>query len=345
MAEFRQDIITGRRVIVATDRARRPETFLPVGSENIREDLPDHVNNCPFCYGNEGMTPPEKVAWRADGPADSPGWKVRVVPNKFPAVEIKGQPPSHSLAEERFFRQMPGYGEHEVIIENPLHNRHPGEIALDQMQNVLECYRHRYINLAENPFLRSVNIYRNHKKEAGASMEHPHSQVIALPFIPFDLREEIEGSHRFYLEKGRCAYCTMIEEDSDFSQHVICGNNEFVAIVPYAARLPFETWIIPRKHQPSFTDMGTGQLEQLSRIMTNVLRRLAVSLDDPPYNYYIHSAPILTESLPHYHWHLEIFPRLTIVAGFEMASGVYINETVPEESARYLREVKGNVYA
>ncbi len=343
MAEFRQDIITGESVIVAMDRARRPESFLPGGSEGLqKEELPEYVSNCPFCNGNEGMTPPEKFAWRSHGPANSPDWKVRVVPNKFPAVEINGRP--SPAAGETDIREMHGYGEHEVIIETPLHNRHPGEISLEQMQTILESYGSRYISLAKNLSLRSVTIYRNHRKEAGASMEHPHSQIIALPFIPSSIRQEIEGSHRFYLEKGRCAFCMMIEKNDHYSKHVICENSQFVAMVPYAARLPFETWIIPRKHYPSFIDMEPEQLEPLARIMTEVLGRISLSLDDPPYNYYLHSAPFLTDSLPYYHWHLEIIPRLTTVAGFEMGSGVYINETVPEESARYLREVKGNIY-
>lgn len=346
MAEIRQDMVTGRRVIVATYRGRRPDSFISVAGESDHkqhEKVPAYVNDCPFCEGNESMTPPEKVAWRDDGPENSPGWKLRVVPNKFPAAEITDRPaaPLQEWGEQA----VPAYGEHEVIIETPLHNRHPGAIPHEQMHLILACYRQRCMSLAENSSLRSVTIYRNHKKGGGVSVEHPHSQLIALPFIPSNITEELEGSRRYFQEKKRCAFCVMTDEEYHNGEHIIFENQHFISIAPYSSRLPFETWIMPKKHYSSFIDMSPDDLKPLAEIMNEVLGRLSFLLNDPPYNYYLHTAPFFTDSLPYYHWHLEIIPRLTTVAGFEMGSGVYINETVPEDSARYLKEIKGYVYA
>lgn len=345
MPEMRRDPVTGQTVIIATDRAMRPESFTSSTGENIiTELLPEHVDNCPFCYGNESMTPPETAAWRNGGEADASGWEVRVVPNKYPVLNENDAftPP---VQQGGLFQGMQGYGVHEVIIETPVHNRHPGDISVSHMRTVIESYHGRFISLLQNKLLHTVIIFRNYKKEAGASVEHPHTQLVALPFIPLKIREEIEGAHRFYFEESRCPYCLMIEEDR--GKRIICNNEDFVAIVPFAARLPFETWIMPRVHNSSFGAIQEEKYESLSRIITEVMQRISACLDDPPYNYYIHSAPYPDGSLPYYHWHIEICPRLVTAAGFEMGSGMHINVAVPEDAARFLREVKvkGNVYA
>lgn len=352
MPDYRRNPITGHWVIIATDRAKRPETFAASATaeepESLHQKVPEHVDNCPFCLGNESMTPPEIIAWReGDSPdthsPDAPGWEVRVVPNKFPAVAPEGEP---ELSERgRLYQEMPGYGMHEVLVETPRHDHHPGDIPLEHMRKVIDAYYQRYHELAQNKKLKSVNIFRNHKKEAGASIEHPHTQLVALPFIPPGSSEELEGAHQFYLAEGECPYCAMLEAEIQSGERVIFANDDFVVFIPYAARLPFETWVVPRRHRSSFLQIEDHERESFARAMTEILGRMTTLLDDPPYNYYLHSAPLHIPALPYYHWHVEIFPKLTTVAGFEMGTRVYINVTIPEESAEYLQKIKGNVYA
>lgn len=293
--------------------------------------------------GNETMTPPEVLALGRDsGLPDTPGWRIRVVPNKYPAVELQGEPGAGEGAEGGIFRAMTGYGVHEVLVETPEHNRHPGALEQQQMELVVESIYRRCLALSREPNLQYIQVYRNHGREAGASIEHPHSQLIALPFVPPLIKGELQHSRDYYEESGGCPYCHTLAEELAYGGRMVTENRFFSAYIPYVARLPFETWIIPNQHQSSFLELNGGQLPALASIMGTVLGRLAEVLRDPPYNLYLHGAPLRSPGLPYYHWHLVIVPRLATGAGFEMGSGVYINITVPEESARYLRE-KGEI--
>jgi UDPglucose--hexose-1-phosphate uridylyltransferase len=307
---------------------------------------------------------------------DTAGWRVRVVPNKYPALEPQAPPPEHPGEQqlhrksfethlrqdfnqqhlhqhphqyqsyrpaptETLFRARPGYGVHEVLIETPEHNRHPGALSQEQMELVVRSYSLRCSALADDPNLRFIQLFRNHGREAGASIEHPHSQLIALPFVPAQVRLELERAHAYYLEHEDCPYCRLLAEERRGGARLIAENEFCSAYMPYASRYPFETLIVPRRHQSSFLEASEAELSGLAAIMGDVLGRLARALDDPSYNYYLHGAPLRLRELPHYHWHLELVPKLTTTAGFEMGSGVFINVTLPEEAARFLREKGG----
>ncbi len=340
MPEFRQELISGQWVIMATGRAKRPEAFARKGEYEVDHlELPGHVAKCPFCKGNEAMTPAEVLSLAKNGvsPAGK-DWQVRVVPNKFPAL-VPGLKKTPNLETEgALYKEMNGYGVHEVLIETPEHNRHPGVLETEQMTLVVQSYLQRFRALAENRLLHYVQLFRNHGREAGASMEHPHSQLIAMPFVPVTVRQEIESAHRHYFTYRQCPYCFLLNEELRDGKRMVAENSTFCAFLPYAARYPFETWILPRRHQSSFLEITGDEMEGFSDILTLVLGRMARALDEPPYNYFLHCAPFRTTGLPHYHWHLELVPKLITVAGFEMGSGIFINVILPEEAALYLRK-------
>lgn len=333
LSEFRRDPISGRRVIIAPRRSGRPAVCSTDEGASC-SPLPAHVKDCPFCAGNEQMTPPEVLALgRSSTAPDRAGWRVRVVPNLYPAVG----PPAGEKSAPKSARSS-GCGAHEVIIEAPEHNRQPGNFPPRQMALVVEaCYRRGQV-LAGNPALRYLQIYRNYRCEAGASLEHPHSQLIALPFVPSELRRELERSQQLYLAGGLCPFCRILEQESRLARRIILQNDSYSAFIPYAARSPFETWVLPRRHQASFLETSASERFSLAAILDGLLRMTAQALGDPPYNYYLHTAPLRSSPLPYYHWHLELHPRISIAAGFEMGSGVFINETAPEEAARFIRE-------
>lgn len=335
MPILRQEPLTGEWVIIATERARRPETFAPEKKEK-KAPLPVRVENCPFCYGNENMTPPEVLAYRnGSTQPDTPGWSIRVVPNKFPALE-----PGNNGGEPficGFFDSCPGYGVHEVIIETPDHNRHLADLKEEEMALVLKSFKERLASLADDQHLKYVQIFRNHRREAGASIEHPHCQLLALPFIPPLLEAEYRRCRTYYQEKGKCLLCTLLEEEENAGERVVMKNDAYIAYIPFAAPLPFTTWIVPRKHVSSLELSKDNWAEKLASILKGCLLKLSQKLKDPPYNLYLHLAPLRSEPLPYYHWHMEIIPKLTVIAGLEMATGTYINVSKPEEAAQFLR--------
>ncbi|HOA34835.1 MAG TPA: DUF4921 family protein [Bacillota bacterium] len=335
MSEIRRDPISGRLVIFATERSKRPAAFAGKGGgANGRAAVPAYLEGCPFCAGNERMTPPELLALgRSTAEPDTAGWRVRVVPNKYPAVmlEEKGTPDFRGALS-------PGYGAHELLIEIPEHNLQPGSFPPRQMELVVEAYYRRGRALANYRRLRYLQIFRNHRREAGASIEHPHSQLIALPFVPPAVRLELESAHQAYLAEGICPFCRMLEEERQFDGRVILNCGAYTAFIPFAARSPFETWILPRRHEASFFETAASERAELAEFLEELFRLYAHVLGDTPYNYYLHTAPLRSLPLPHYHWHIELIPRVSIAAGFEMGSGVYINVTRPEEAARFLRE-------
>jgi UDPglucose--hexose-1-phosphate uridylyltransferase len=332
LPELRRDPITGRWVIISTDRGRRPSDF-------VRESVVQKGNaNCPFCYGHEGKTPPEIMAYgRNGGERDTPGWSVRVVPNKFPALGIEGD-----LGREGdgLFDRMNGIGAHEVIIETPDHMKTLATLPDRSVEEVLWAYRERALDLKNDHRFRYILLFKNHGEPAGASLEHPHSQLIALPIVPKRVREEVDNGQRYYEDKERCIFCDMVRQEREEGIRVIQENEHFIALAPYAPRFPFETWILPKTHSSAFENHASAEYPALAALLREFLARLDSVLACPSYNYVIHTSPIGEEVNEHYHWHIEMMPKLTKVAGFEWGTGFYINPTPPEEAARFLREAE-----
>jgi UDPglucose--hexose-1-phosphate uridylyltransferase len=259
------------------------------------------------------------------------------VPNKFPALRIEGE---LSREGEGIYDKMNGIGAHEVVIETPRHEETLATLPLKDVKNVLLAYRERIIDLRRDQRLRYVLVFKNHGVSAGASLEHSHSQIIALPIVPRRVVEEVEGAKNYFSYKDRCVFCDIIRQELQRRHRVITENKFFLSIAPFASRFPFETWILPKTHHPSFEHMEFSQYELAAQILSDTLRRLSHVLTDPPYNYVIHTSSFPEVDAEHYHWHFEIMPKLTKVAGFEWGTGFYINPTPPEEAAGYMREAK-----
>jgi UDPglucose--hexose-1-phosphate uridylyltransferase len=329
LPELRKDPITGRWVIIATDRAKRPSDFIrqPVAEPSARV--------CPFDYGNERKTPPEILAFRNAGGRDEPGWRVRVIPNKFPVLGIEGD---LNRQGEGMYDKMNGVGAHEIIVETPDHNAHWAEMPEKQIEEVLWAYRDRVCDLKRDKRFRYIILFKNYGEAAGASLEHPHSQLIALPVIPKRVKEEVDGSRLYYEMKERCIFCDIMRQESAGGARLVAETDQFTVIEPYAPRFPFETWILPKRHQSHFEDADGPLLQNLAWVLRSTMRKIDRVLEHPAYNFIVHSAPVQDAPLQYYHWHIEIIPKLTKVAGFEWGTGFYINPTPPEESARFLRE-------
>jgi UDPglucose--hexose-1-phosphate uridylyltransferase len=340
MPELRRDPIVGRWVIIATERSRRPTDFIS-GDSEIKSGV------CPFCEGQENKTPPEIMAYRKPGTArNTPGWLVRVVPNKFPALAIEGNLNRTGIG---LFDMMNGIGAHEVIIESPDHARDLSDQSVEQLEKILMVFRDRLIDLQKDVRFRYILIFKNHGQRAGTSLSHPHSQIIATPVMPSLVREELIGAGTYYKNKERCIFCDIIKQELSQGERVISENADYILLAPYASRFPFETWLLPRYHSHDFTEMSRNQVQTLAPMLKDALTRLKRTLNDPPYNFVLHTAPNIIPRPGHpeywgsvkydWHWHIEIIPRVTRIAGFEWGSGFYINPTSPEEVTKYLREV------
>jgi UDPglucose--hexose-1-phosphate uridylyltransferase len=340
MSELRKDLISGRWVIIATERSKRPDDFRPpVPAAPAAEG----TGFCPFCEGNEGKTPPEVYALRAAGTApDSPGWTVRVVPNKVPALN-PGPPPPR--ATKGIFQSMEGRGVHEVVIENPDHALELGDLPAGHIRDVLRVFQNRIKAIESDLHYQYVQIFKNKGKEAGASLSHPHSQIVATPIVPKRVKEEIYGADRLYRTFKECGFCRILREEESAGTRIIARNPQFTAFAPYASRFPFEMTIFPKRHSAFFPDVREDELEPLAEILKDVLTRLKKTVGDPPFNMVLHQAPNPSLSAKDWpelhlksHWHLEIIPILTKVAGFEWGTGFYINPVPPETGAQFLRQ-------
>jgi UDPglucose--hexose-1-phosphate uridylyltransferase len=330
MHELRKDPVTGRWVIIASDRAGRPTDFV------IDRQMPSG-GTCPFCYGSEDRTPPEVLAFRAaDSAPDSPGWRVRVVPNKYPALRIEG--PLGRRASG-MYDLMNAVGAHEVVIECPDHASQLADLTDAQVAEVIWAYWHRFVDLAKDARFRYILVFKNQGAEAGATLEHAHTQIIATPVVPKRVSEEIDGARLHFEQRERCIFCDIIRQELETGARVVATSEHFVALSPFAARFPFETWILPIRHASQFETLQPAEVAALATILRVTLRKLKRTLDEPPFNYVLHTAPTQAGGVREfYHWHLEIFPKLTRVAGFEWGSGFYINPTPPEVAAEALRE-------
>jgi UDPglucose--hexose-1-phosphate uridylyltransferase len=324
MPELRKDPIVGRWVIVAEGRAGRPN--------DLREssDQP-----CPFCAGNERETPGEVLAFRDPGTLpNEPGWRVRVVPNKFPALKIDATASEHG---EGLYETLPGIGAHEVIIESPRHVASICQLPGPQLAEVFAAYRDRLQVHGRDPRLAYGMLFKNVGEAAGASLGHVHSQLIVTPIVPINVQEELAGSLEFHRRHGQCIYCRLIEHELSAGTRLVLDRPRFAAFCPVASRFPYETWVVPKRHASHYEAIQPGEIEELAAVVQEVIGRLEARLDRPAYNYLIHTAPFDTRQIDHYHWHMEITPRLTRTAGFEWGTGFYINDVSPEAAAARLR--------
>jgi len=331
VSELRKDPVTGRWVIISTERRKRPNDFR-LESVHVAPDP-----TCPFCEGHEHMTPRELLAHRRNGGSpNGPGWDLRVVPNQFPVLRVEG---GLDRQGEGLFDKMNGIGAHEVIIETPRHEDTLATMADAAIEQVLWAFQERLRDLKQDHRLRYIIIFKNHGAAAGASLDHSHSQLIALPIVPREVRDEVDGAKAHFASKERCVFCDIVRQELADGRRVIAESPEMVALAPYAPRFPFETWIMPRRHQARYEDGQRHEYAALARMLGDILRRMNRMLKSPPYNLLIHSAP-MSEPADYYHWHVEIIPKLTKVAGFEWATGFYLNPTAPEEAAQVLRDAR-----
>jgi UDPglucose--hexose-1-phosphate uridylyltransferase len=333
MSEFRLNRATKEWIIVATERAKRPHQFLV---KSYQEELPPYEPTCPFCPGNEKQTPPEVYVLRQkDSRSNQPSWQIRVVTNKYHALD-----PGEKLAKitGKFFRTTSGVGKHEVIIETFQHNKSIATLSLKQVEEICLVYLRRYLALEKDRRFKQIIIFRNHGVTAGTSLRHPHSQVIALPLVPASIRHLLEEAMRYYDDHGSCVFCDMISEELAAKKRIILQNERFVAFHPFASRTPFETWIVPKKHNAGFGNISQDEVKSMAIVLRHVLKKLHDKLGDPDYNLIIRTAPIKDAQEDYYHWYIQILPRLTTPAGFELGSGVYINSSLPEKTARFIKK-------
>jgi len=332
MPELRKDPIVERWVIVNTEK--------PYTSSDFQGEAPvwKGEENCPFCNGHEQLTPPEIEAVR-DAPAarNTPGWKVRVVPNKFPALRIEGELDKRGVG---MFDRLNGIGAHEVIVDNPQHYKGLGELSVPEIGCMVGAYRSRSLDLRKDRRFKYLLLFKNVGASAGASLEHGHSQLIALPMIPKNVHEELMGTRRYHGYHERCIFCDIIsQEKENGGERIVFENGDFLTICPLSSRFSFEVWILPKRHNHDFGYINDAEIASLSSALSEVIRRLNKIFNVPAYNYIIHTAPVNTEAFEEYHWHIEIMPKLTRVAGFEWGSGFYLVQTPPEMAAKYLREI------
>ncbi|UCG36827.1 MAG: galactose-1-phosphate uridylyltransferase [Candidatus Bathyarchaeota archaeon] len=331
--DLRKDYLLDRWVVIATHRKQRPRDFL--GKERASREI-SNKRSCPFCPGNERETPPAVLVYlksrrgivkgRDEDGVRHKDWLIRCVSNLYPAFS----PPE----KRESFKSGKAVGHHEVLIESPNHSEHPSVAKIEQLVHVINGYRDRLKDLSSRNYVRYVSIFRNHGADAGASLSHAHSQIIATPTIPRILQNELEASKSYLERDGSCAYCNILDSESGGPREV-WENQRYFAFAPSAAVHPFELWIMPKNHETTLLDFDGSSVIKLAEAMRTCLGGLSSLLNDPPYNFGFHIAPVADAK--HYHWHLEIYPRLSIWAGFEKSTGMYINVVPPEDSARNLK--------
>jgi UDPglucose--hexose-1-phosphate uridylyltransferase len=331
MPELRHNILTREWVIIATERAKRPEDFIRKRKEK-KKVLPAQVATCPFCPGNEKMTPPETYIV-----PDTMGWRVRVAPNKFPALSYVGE---RRRSIQGIRRTITGVGIHEVIVETPDHSKTTALLTDQEVETIIQTYLHRFKFASADPRVEQVTIFKNHGDAAGTSLEHPHSQMIATPVITAQLRDRLINSLKHFDEFGECIFCRVLDQELNDGARVVVETQHFVSFVQYAALTPFSMLIMPRRHMACFAEIKDAEAADLAHNLRCTLARLYHGLDDPDFNYTVRTAPTEYSGVKYYHWYVSIIPRLTKMAGFELGSGMFINVSLPEENAGFLRGVK-----
>jgi UDPglucose--hexose-1-phosphate uridylyltransferase len=332
MSVLRFDATTDDWIVFAPERGRRPGHAQ--ATRQSKESAPDE--HCPFCPGNEHLCPGEIYAVRRGTAPNQPGWSVRVVPNRFPALRIEEQ--NHRIETSHLHRQMGGCGAHEVVIESPEHDAILARQPAGQIELVLRSLQARFNDLLRDVRFQTIVIFKNHGLGAGTSLRHPHWQIIALPVVPRSLRHRHDVAVRYLDQTGRCIYADLLEEELAAGERVLAANDHFAAILPYASHMPFETWILPRRQRASFGLVPVAEFRPLTELLKLALRALHDVLDNPDFNLTFHSVPRGDEDQEYFSWHLQVLPRLTTPAGFELGSGMSINTVMPEDAAAALRD-------
>lgn len=331
MAELRQNMVTKEWVIIANERAKRPVDYIESKNRATTETQPLYDASCPFCPGNEELDL-EIERFPPNG-----NWQTRAVYNRYPALSKEGD---LTRTFNGVHRSISGVGHHEIVVESPRHNTTLPLMKSEEIKFLLETFYNRGWGIRKDARIEQVIYFKNHGERAGASLKHPHSQIIGLPVVPNNIRHRIDEARRYFDDTGTCAYCTMMQDELKNQERLVEVSDHFVAFVLYAAPSPFHTWIIPRKHSVSFLYSQPEEFKDLSHLLRKVLRRLYIGLRDPAYNLIIRSAPVKEISNDYLHWYITIIPRLSRTAGFELGSGIFINPAIPEESAAFLRDVK-----
>lgn len=340
MSELRKNHITTGWNIIASERGKRPNDYR-------RQPDKKEESDCPFCEGHEQETPLEVFALRTDGSQpNKPGWRVRVVPNKFPALSLEGKA---VLKQEGLFNWIPGVGRHEVVVDTPRHDGFINKLSDEELKDVLITLKLRILDAQKDPGLKYVQIFKNYGPEAGASRIHPHTQLIALPVVPQTIRDELLTAYEYFQETEHCLFCDTIQQEKEKKLRIVSENDAFICFAPFSSRVPFELHILPVSHYANYEHTDEEELFSLAQILKSTITTLKKVLKDPPYNLLIHTAPhcAVAKIDPKvacncYHWHIEILPVLTRIAGFELGTGMFINPTPPEIAAKYLRESNEN---
>jgi len=338
--EVRKDYLLDRWVVIATERGRRPTDFAKKEREKVKKGV------CPLCPGNEHMTPPAVLVYLKSGKGvrkvkDKNGfrhkdWFIRCVPNLYPAFT----PPKGRAGRMQIMKSdslVVAVGHHEVLVESPVHDGHPANAKISQLVHVINAYIDRLRELTSKPYVKYVSIFRNHGLEAGASLSHAHSQIIATPFIPRIVEDELRASKKFWTRNKKCIFCNVLEKELD-GPRLILENAKYVAFAPWASVNPLEFWILPKEHEATLLEMSQSEVKTFAKTLKACLSGLKRLLNDPPYNFGFHIA-MNKDTCKYYHWHLEVYPRLAIWAGFEKSTGIYINTVNPEVAAESLRKV------
>ena len=338
MHELRKDILLGRWVAIRSN-SKAPAEYPLTHEERNGQD------NCALCSGNENETPREIASIRRPSTQrNAPGWWVRAIPSFHPLFQIEGELGRKGVG---IYDMMNSIGANEILIESPEHNRRPEDLGIEQMSRVITLYRDRVADLHKDARLRYVLIYKDSGKEAGAIFSHPVSFLMATPVIPRTVKDELDNAKQYYSYKERCIFCDIMSEELRVGERIILETRNFVAFCPYAGQFPFESWIVPKRHCCAFHEITDDEIEDMGLILMSVLQKLRKVFNDPPFNYYIHTAPNRVPRRGHwhtlgedFHWHLELIPRLVRTSGFEWGSGFYVLYTSPENAAKYLREVE-----
>ncbi len=336
MSFLRYDSTTNDWVIFAPSRARRPHEFR---QNKCAEAVANMATTCPFCPGQEHLTPPEIYRVPASGTQQPANWRVRVIPNRFPALRIE-ETNKNGVEHRPLFRQRGGCGAHEVIIEAPEHDRLLCQQPVEQIEALLHTLQQRHNDLLQDPRFQMIVMFKNHGEAAGTSLRHPHCQLIATPVVPRMLRLRLGIAADYFDMTGQCLYCVLLQEELAVDKRVLAENSEFLAVLPFASHVPFETWILPKTHHASFGGVESRHFPPLAEILKTVLQRLAVGLENPAYNLTINTVPRGDEDKSYFLWHIAILPKLTTPAGFELGSGMSINPVLPEEAADFLKSVE-----
>ena len=338
--ELRKDYLLNRWVVIATERGRRPTDFSKQRAQSAKAAV------CPLCIGNEHMTPAatllylkendEIVKTKDPSEGDRPSnWLIRVIPNLYPAFG----PPKQTEDKAQIFKGEylgNAIGAHEVIVESPNHDENPADAELPQLELLIQAYIDRIKELGSKAYVKYVSVFRNYGQEAGASLSHAHSQVIAMPIVPSMIQEELEASKSYFERGGKCVFCDIIEQETK-GPRIIFENSDFAVFTPYASIAPMAFWIFPKKHAANLLSLSSTEITSFAKTLKASLKALKDVVNDPPYNFGLHISIDKTAE-EFYHWHLEVYPKLSIWAGFEISTGTYINTITPETAAESLRK-------